>query len=251
MNRANVSLFVAFVFGLVPAQYSYAKGPQAPIDPGPQPTIEEFQAQAAAVVVQGFFDPSSAVFQWDRGIIGGYWKPLFQAKIPGWFTCGLVNGKNRFGGYVGFRRFVAVMRDGRIVYSAVGDGEEIDVVTAQCNNTINKGILPPVQSASDTYLQSGGQPSQIPSDRPQFGFSTAAVPDGAYIARVVPNSSAEKAGLTSGMVISQVNGLSIKGLGGASITSLIHGAGDEIILTVIGKGEVKLVRAPIDNPTSN
>lgn len=120
-----------------------AKKPDVAPDPGPQPaSVVEFRQKAEAAIVQGFFDPSTAQFQWDRGIVGSWFKPFLSAKIPGWWTCGLVNGKNRMGGYVGFRRFVAVMRNGSIVFTQIGDGGDIDILTAQCSKAIQNGILP-------------------------------------------------------------------------------------------------------------
>ena len=62
--------------------------------------------------------------------------------MPGWWTCGYVNGKNRMGGYVGFRRFIVVERDGVVVYRDVGTGEQIDFLEIQCQASIDKGVLP-------------------------------------------------------------------------------------------------------------
>ena len=52
-------------------------------------------------VRQGLFDPHSAQFRNEQRIDGGY----------GW--CGEVNAKNRLGAYVGFRRYVATVGQGK------------------------------------------------------------------------------------------------------------------------------------------
>lgn len=52
-------------------------------------------------VANELFDPGSAKFR------------NFREKIDGFSYCGEVNGKNKFGGYVGFKRFNALKkRDG-------------------------------------------------------------------------------------------------------------------------------------------
>lgn len=114
-----------------------AKKPEVPIDPGPPPaSLERFQELAVPAVLAGFFDPGSAQFQWDRDVIGGYWKPVLGKKVPGWWTCGLVNGKNRMGGYVGFRRFVVVVNYDRVAFVQTGDGSTYDftVTVRRCHS---------------------------------------------------------------------------------------------------------------------
>lgn len=158
-----------------------AKKPEPPIDPGPPPTEQQFREAGERAILAGFFDPSSAQFQWDQGIAGGYWKPAFQGRVQGWFTCGLVNGKNRMGGYVGFRRFVVVMKDGAVVYSATGDGRNFDFVSMQCQKAASQGLFPPPGSTAV-----GVPPAipEIPDNAPRFGFDVVAVPDGAYVTTI-------------------------------------------------------------------
>ena len=54
------------------------------------------EKKAKELVAAQLFDPSSAQFR----------NLYVSTRNPG-VICGEVNGKNRFGGYVGFRRFVA------------------------------------------------------------------------------------------------------------------------------------------------
>lgn len=216
---------------------SYAKE-EAPVDPGPEPSVELFRQLAEPALLRGFFDPGSAQFQWDRGLVGGYWKPLFSKKIPGWFTCGLVNGKNRMGGYVGFHRFVVVVRNDQIVFSQIGDGSAYDLVAMSCQKAIDQGVMPVANAIA-------ASPPPLSADQPQLGITVTAVPDGGYVGSVVPGSVAEKAAMVPGMVISHLNGVALKGFDQAMIGKMMVSAGDPVVLTIIGKGDVKLTRAPI------
>lgn len=58
------------------------------------------------------YDPYSAVYTFDYGPERGYWRGL--TTTVGWVVCGSVNAKNRFGGYVGAKRFRVIIVKGRI-----------------------------------------------------------------------------------------------------------------------------------------
>jgi hypothetical protein len=215
-----------------------AKKPEAPIDPGPQPTEEQLHQAGERAILAGFFDPSSAQFQWDQGIAGGYWKPVLQGKVQGWFTCGLVNGKNRMGGYVGFRRFVVVMNNGRVVYSATGDGGNYDFVSMQCQKAAQQGLFPPPGSNASV---AAGSPVLAP-DAPRFGFDIAAVPDGAYVSTVIPGTAAAKAGLLQGMVITKMNGVALQGFDRGTTEKILRGTEGELTLSIVGRPDMKMKR---------
>lgn len=228
VTKISKSIFAAALFIASPAQ---AKKDQAPIDPGPPPTsVEEFQRLATAAILARFFDPGAAQISWDRGLTGGYWKPVLSKKIPGWFTCGMVNGKNRMGGYVGARRFVAVYYSGQIVYSEVGDGSTYDFVRFQCEKAISTGVIPPAGT---------GPVAAAPDpNTPRMGIGFDVVPDGAYILAVEPSSSAAEAGIVPGMVISHVNAVPVKGFDKGTTTKILQAPSDTLTLTIIGKGDV-------------
>lgn len=231
MNRY---LTAAAILAMIPAGAS-AKKEQAPIDPGPPPaSLEEFKRLGEQAMLASFFDPGSAQITWDRAIIGGYWKPVLQGKVQGWWTCGTVNAKNRMGGYVGAHRFVVVERNGQVVFNEVGDGGNLDFVEAACQNAIKNGILPPASAQT-------AAPPLDPST-PRLGIQFSIVPDGAYLRTIEPGSPAAKAGLVPGMVISDINGLSLKGFDQTTISKLLA-ASATVTLTIIGKGDVKLTKA--------
>jgi len=236
MHRSIRALALTMTLALTIA----AKKPEAPIDPGPRPTDEQFRAAGEQAILAGFFDPSSAQIQWDQGLAGGYWKPVLQGKVPGWFTCGLVNGKNRMGGYVGFRRFVVVMKDDAVVFSAIGDGKNYDFVSLGCQKAMQQGLFPaPGASGS---ASTGTAVPDIPDNAPRFGFDVTNVPDGAYLSIVMPGSAAANAGLVTGMVITKINGVGLRGFDLVTMQKLIKGTEGEMTLAIVGHADVKLSR---------
>lgn len=107
-----------------------------------EPDWLTFRQNAERAVLTGFFDPGSAVFEWPKGFTYGFWKPVLQGRIEGWWTCGRINAKNRMGGYVGSRYFVVVMNDdGNAVFTETGTGGDYDFVSMQCANSV--AYLPP------------------------------------------------------------------------------------------------------------
>lgn len=125
------------------------------------PDWARFRQNAERAVLVGFFDPASAIFEWPYGFTYGYWKPVLQGRIDGWWTCGRINAKNRMGGYVGSRFFVVVLNsDGQVVFTETGTGGNYDFVSMQCANSV--GSLPPAPSqffeppASNKAETSGG-----------------------------------------------------------------------------------------------
>lgn len=223
---------------IMAASQASAKAPEVSIDPGPPPaSFEDFKNLATPALLKGFFDPSAAQITWDRGLASGYWKPIFSKKIPGWFTCGMVNGKNRFGGYVGAVRFVAVYYQGRIVFSEVGTPGSFDIVGIGCQKAIDSGLLPPAG------LSTVSAPALDPAV-PRMGVEFAAVPDGAYVRSIEPDSPAQRAGLVPGMVVSHVNGVPLKGFDLATMGKILQARADALTLTVIGKGDLVVRKTP-------
>jgi len=228
MRKVAICLVAGFA-----AAASGAKKPDVPVDPGPPPaSVEDFRRLATDALLAGFFDPGAAQVTWDRGITAGYWKPLLQKKIPGWFTCGMVNGKNRMGGYVGARRFVVVEFQGRVVFSQVGESGPYDMVEIACQQAINQGVIP--TAGADSIPAAAALDPNVP----RIGITWSVVPDGAYVNQVEPGSPAAETGILAGMVISQFNGIPLKGFDKATIERIITAASGKFTLTLIGKGDV-------------
>jgi len=83
-----------------------------------------------------------------------------------------------------------------------------------------------------------------PSPSPPYGFTISSVPDGAYVASVVNGSPADNAGLKQGMVLAQLNGLSLKGLAVATIDQVLAAADGVVTVSVIGGATLRIVRMP-------
>jgi hypothetical protein len=70
-------------------------------------------------------DPSSVQWQ-HNSCIKGYWSSVPIMGLPiayGYFQSGSINAKNSYGGYVGFKPYQALIRNGRVVRYCVQDND--------------------------------------------------------------------------------------------------------------------------------
>lgn len=89
---------------------------------GPYPT--KYEQIVKDNFATSLFDPYSAVYSFTRTPTKGYGgNPMDGARI-GWIVCGTVNAKNRLGGYVGAKPFVAIISNGTVIH------REVDTPTA-------------------------------------------------------------------------------------------------------------------------
>lgn len=99
----------------------------------PHPSVEPdwsvVRQQSEAALKADLFDPGSAQITWAKGFQWGFFKPLFDRHYYGWVGCGLMNAKNRMGGYVGNTPFVVVYDSG-VSYKEVDD-----MAAAACANS--------------------------------------------------------------------------------------------------------------------
>lgn len=211
-----------------------AKKEQAPVDPGPQPNLISAQATTEATIKSSLYDPSSAEFQWPFAWTGGYWKPVLQGKRVGWWTCGLVNAKNRMGGYVGFQNFAVVFFNDSLVHYEVGTGREYDFTNMGCGKALQQGVLKRADTVSAVKLD---------PTKPSLGIYVTHVPDGLYLATVNPGYPAAQAGVQQGMVISAINGVALKGLPATTAMQILSATGADVTLTLIGRGDIKLTKS--------
>jgi hypothetical protein len=103
-------------------------------------------AKGIKVLRSGLFDPESAQFQ-----------DVKHFSTTG-ATCGLVNAKNRMGGYVGFTRFV-VRKDGEVLLDPTDDSKSDDPL--QRLDAINKKIVF-LQMAAVDCTESASPPASSP-----------------------------------------------------------------------------------------
>ena len=115
-----------------------------------EPDMGHFRRVAEQALITRLYDPESARIEWPYGFLNGYWKPLFQKKVEGYWTCGLINARNRMGGYVGAKSFVVVVSpDGIVKYVEMGTGDDFDILSGQCANS-SKALPPaPLEFSSD------------------------------------------------------------------------------------------------------
>lgn len=210
---------------------------------GPEPTWEAFRELAEIRIRNSLIDPDSAKISWTHGFRKGFYKPFLEPKVFGYATCGYVNARNRMGGYTGTAMFVVVIDHERVLYSEIGKPDG-DFLTDGCLKGMREGLLPrlaggPVSSDQPTTASSGG-----------FDFTTTVLPDGAYVNTVAAGGAAERAGLKPGMVITDLNGVSLKGMDATTTNRLLQAVSGEAALTIIGIGSINLRKPPPDNSSN-
>jgi hypothetical protein len=106
---------------------SCASGPTqeqlASANHGRDMSSEECRLITESFISNTLKDPSSAQFR-HSNCSKGYWGsvPIKGMKVAfGWIQKGEVNGKNSFGGYVGFRSYQVLIKDGKVGRYCVSD----------------------------------------------------------------------------------------------------------------------------------
>lgn len=107
-----------------------------------EPDWPLFRRNAETALIGRLIDPDSARIEWPYGFTLGTWRPLLARRVEGYWTCGLINARNRMGGYTGATSFVVVLSPaGQVLYSEVGTGRDFDLLSNQCTRSAN--LLPP------------------------------------------------------------------------------------------------------------
>jgi hypothetical protein len=236
VRNFSVGLLAAVLGATLLVQPGFAKKPEVPVDPGPQPDFLAAQQLSETTIRASFFDPNSAEFQWPFAWTGSYYKPMLQSKKVGWWTCGLVNARNRMGGYVGFQNFVVVFNNGSLIFTEVGSNQQFDLTKMGCAKAVQQGAL----SRADQLKLTA---QAVDPAKPMLGISFGPAPDGLYIMSVDTGYPAALAGIQPGMVISQINGITLKGMQPSAAGQIMAATGSEVTLTIIGRGDVRLVKA--------
>ncbi len=101
-----------------------------------------FRRNAENALRERLIDPESARIDWPHGFLLGTWKPFLSKAIEGYWSCGLINARNRMGGYTGSTAFVVVVDStGFVKYSELGGTQDFDVLSASCEKSVR--LLPP------------------------------------------------------------------------------------------------------------
>lgn len=174
------------------------KEPEPPVEYGPAPTWERFQELAEQAVRDRLIDPDSAKFKWLGGPQQGFYKPMLAKRINGYYACGLVNARNRMGGYTGDSYFIVVIDYDQVLYVQIAQNT-YSLLGEQCA----KAALPP------PFVTLQNEPAR---PKANYGVAFFTAPDGIRVDRVFPGSPAERAGIKAGMIITRINGLVLRGL---------------------------------------
>jgi hypothetical protein len=202
---------------------------------GARPVWEEFRSDAEHAVRAKLIDPDSAKIQWPYNAIAGSLKPLFGKRVEGYYTCALVNSRNRMGGYSGDAFVLVMLKDRQPVTVEIGENGQIDAASVLCGKDVKEGRLPPAPAVVAT------QPLMAPSG-PRFGFDFSSVPDGMYVRAVAAGSAAAAAHLVPGMVITHLNGVPLAGLDNAAASKIFSAFKGEATFKIVGVGDVKMVK---------
>lgn len=128
MNRTRFIALVCVVFALslagcasVPSQQEIAEA-----DYGNPMSAADCKALAQHAIASRLNDPGSAQFRNEQPCFKSWSSsaPLYgMEKKFGYLQKGEVNSKNAFGGYVGFRPYTVLIRDGRVVRSRLTNSD--------------------------------------------------------------------------------------------------------------------------------
>ena len=113
MKKLFRSVFIlVFTFSIIACTTTVSNW--STMDAGPKPDYETSKSLAQSAISDTMFDPDAAKFK--------NWTPLFKVLYnygpgstpdPLWSLCVDVNGKNKFGGYTGYKTWYVKFRDGK------------------------------------------------------------------------------------------------------------------------------------------
>ena len=208
---------------------------------GPPPDWATFRQMAETDVAARLIDPESARFSWSGGYYKGAFKPFLSARVTGYVACGLVNAKNRMGGYTGYGSFVVVIDYDRVLYAEVDRGTGVGLIGMACGKAQQQGLIPPLPAGAagttSTGTAAGSTDATVTSA--SSGLTLRAMPDGAYVSAVATGSPAAAAGMKPGMVVTSVNAIPLAGMGDAML-KVMDAAGAGAALTLVGGTAVRL-----------
>lgn len=229
----------------------------APGTYGAPPAWEDAVRLGNIAVQNTLIDPDSARIEWPYTLIGG--TLTFPRKSPqsGWYTCGFVNAKNRFGGYVGREFFLILFQGGRPTAVEVGGRGGSGIAEATCADLAKKGWLrpsgleslgamnpsaiPPTPHATEQAFQ--GLADAGAQQQGGMGVALLTTPAGAVIMAVAAGSPAEKAGLKVGQIIESLGGVDLKGMPMSALTAIMKNQPQRIELKIAGVGKVMVTRS--------
>jgi len=94
------------------------------------------------------------------------------------------------------------------------------------------------------------QSTERSENRPSLGIGFWTHRQGIEVNRVVNGSSAQKAGIRFGMIITQINGTALAGKSILQIEQMVRELSGQITLTIIDGSEITLEKTPINRSGS-
>jgi S1-C subfamily serine protease len=143
------------------------------------------------------------------------------------------------GGYVGTTMFVVVIDLDRVVYSEVGRSGGADLLTNACQQAISRGRLPPVTSMPSS--------SRSAASLTSVGLETVTAANGIVVISVAPGSSAARAGIRQGTLLTHLNNIALGGLADDVLRRII-GAADGAWRFTTGDGAIVALDPPSERP---
>lgn len=225
---------------------SAASAKDVVIDPGSAPTREAAIALGEAAIKANLIDPGSAQIEWPYAFVGGTLKALFSKRQSGYFTCGLVNARNRMGGYTGRAWFLVLIRDGAVTSLTIGQPNGYDTATISCPGYIKQGLLHPAANpvSSVGTREASAAPGAPALSGSALGIRFQPTMLGGLIVEVAEKSPASIAGLKIGQLIESVNGIPLKGLSPDAVVQIVQAPTSVVTYGIAGIGDVKVVRMP-------
>ena len=129
MNRAAFAFLLMTAFAVcacTPSQEEFNRA-----DFGIEPSYDDARSIADDWLAANLIDPDSRKVSITSGPERYFWFPAHPHY--GFLVCGMVNAKNRLGGYVGREPFYILIRDGRVISGSVTMGEGTYFGPAPCN----------------------------------------------------------------------------------------------------------------------
>jgi hypothetical protein len=134
MKRTFAAAMFALLASCAPAPPTPAE--IAMMQAAPKPSSEEAAEQAVKdYFAEVLFDAEAARYQFPLPPVQGSWTASNSAREFGWFMCGKINGKNRMGGYTGYKTFFAYFsptQPDKVIDGTTADTDEFGIVDGWC-----------------------------------------------------------------------------------------------------------------------
>ena len=216
----------------LPAAPVFAKSePLVGSNYGPPPDWAHYRELGEAALRNILTDPESARITWPNGYVKRGYTPWLHRRVYGYSTCGMVNSRNRMGGYAGKTYFGVVIDHDQVLFVGVGDTDGADFLSMACA----KANFPsPAEMMMGKSTDGGNLRGVVLTD----------TPNGAFAMSVSPGGAADRAGLKPNDIVTELNGIALRGMSEDRITELLNASTGPVILT-LATGAV--VTIPNDN----